>query len=225
MKTLAAAPLLLTHTVSAKSTVISMFWPTPTSTEALGSVIGTSENMTSMALTCKNSSDTDACYWTDGPVTVTIEPTSWHMSTSAVVGEYLNCRVSGTTAATCIEQYEWPNGIGSPGTLEADIDVNADTPDNTLATVTSLATFTGTDIRYMEVTVTAGASLLSETSVTSSASPSAPTASATASSTSPSSSGSATAGAESKGARKTDVWFLNWSVAAAVLMDLFIAML
>lgn len=173
----------------------------------------------------------------DEPITVTVGPSTFYAeeayeSLSAII----DCKVDGTSAATCAASYVGPEYL-----LETDLSVLTASDFSTNTAITTSATTTvlsGTDIAFVPVTLTddlgaaetgasAGASTASQTSTrgsgTSSGSSTATAsgASRTGSATGSSATTSATTTAQSgNGAGRTDVRALAFTALGAGLLGL-----
>lgn len=187
-------------------------------------------SVTTMKLSCPDGEDSVACGFAE-PVTVTAGPSTFHAEEAfESISVVLDCQVTGTTEATCVETY-----VGPAGLIE-DMDSATDDPyTNTDITTTTVTTvLSPSDMAWIPVTITAGGG---SNSTTTHSSGSAHTSHASTTSGSSSTTGgrqtsgtgSATANptqslatASPNSANKADYRVLGWTAMGAGLMGLTI---
>lgn len=127
----------------AQTSVVTLYIPGADVQPLDASIIGSDAAATTYAVQCAPGTDSDDCGFpgvftlTEGPKTAkyTISAETDDNGSVAFTG-YMDCSLAGTTSAVCIESYGG-NEANFPGS--------------------SIATYTGTDVVYMPVTITAGA--------------------------------------------------------------------
>ncbi|KAH8799853.1 hypothetical protein F5884DRAFT_838570 [Xylogone sp. PMI_703] len=127
----------------AQTSVVTLYIPGADVQPLAGSIVGSDATATTYVLQCAPGTDSDNCGF-DGPFTLTEGPKTAIYTLPAVQDEndnilfagYIDCSLAGTTSAVCIQSF---------GGSEANF------PGQTTVT------YTGTDVEYMPVTITARA--------------------------------------------------------------------
>ncbi|KAJ9658692.1 hypothetical protein H2198_003570 [Neophaeococcomyces mojaviensis] len=147
-----ASALTLMVSAQASTTVTNIFIPFADQQPLDASIIAESNNVATLAVQCAPGTDSSDCGFPE-PITLTVGPSTFHYSPSGVyniLGE-LDCKVTGTTEASCIAT----QGVYDTASLATATDSDWVTKPASTSTTTS-GVLTGSELFFVSVTVTAG---------------------------------------------------------------------
>ncbi|KAK5954057.1 hypothetical protein OHC33_004628 [Knufia fluminis] len=141
----------LTLATAQTPSVTRIFLPLAADDQILvASVIDQNPDAKTLAITCPPDIDSNDCGFPE-PITVTVGPSTYHQSPTGYYEAYgeFDCKITGTTEAACaatVGAYE-----------EGDIDSEGSITGTAVSSRSTSTVVTGTDLLFVDVTITAGA--------------------------------------------------------------------
>lgn len=157
MKSAAVVMAFAGVVIAQSSTVISIFLPDTDQQTLVGSLIASDASKTTVVFGCPSDVDSSDCGFGSGLVTATFGPSTLAVTESidSLIAT-LDCVVSGTTAASCVQTYTGPAGFFEEATATDDSltasDSSFDTHITTSVTTTILAQ---SEMAFVPITLTA----------------------------------------------------------------------